>query len=120
VRSPESAVALADAPKADPLAVAASINSLQANNLIATVHATGIPCLLVSGQNDPAITIPEQDRSATFPTMIHHIVLEDAGHFPMVEDPLRFNRLMTDFMTLDSGVSPKELQLKEEWRRRVR
>jgi len=120
VRSPESASALADASKADPLAVAASINSLQANNLIATVHATGIPCLLVSGQNDPAITIPEQDRSATFPTMIHHIVLEDAGHFPMIEDPLRFNRLMTDFMTLDSGVSPKELQLKEEWRRRVR
>jgi pimeloyl-ACP methyl ester carboxylesterase len=120
VRTPESADALADASKADPLAVAASIKSLQADNLISTVHATGIPCLIVSGQNDPAISIPEQDRSATFPTMIHHIVLEDAGHFPMIEDPLRFNRLMTDFMTLDSGVSPKELQLKEEWRRRVR
>lgn len=120
IRSPEAAAALADAPKADPLTVSASITSLAADNLIGTVHATGIPCLLVSGQNDPAISMPEQDRSATYPTMIHHMVLEDAGHFPMIEDPLRFNRLMTDFMTLDSGVSPKELQLKEEWRRRVR
>ncbi|MGE5248993.1 MAG: alpha/beta fold hydrolase [Bacteroidota bacterium] len=120
VRTPEGMAALGDAGKADPLTVSASINSLQADNLIGTVHAAGTPCLFVSGQNDPAISMPEQDRSATLPTMIHHIVLEETGHFPMLEDPLRFNRLMTDFMTLDPGVSPKELQLKEEWRRRVR
>jgi pimeloyl-ACP methyl ester carboxylesterase len=120
IRTPEGAFALADAPKADPLAVSTSIGSLPTANLLGTVHASGTPCLFVSGQNDPAISMPEQDRSATFPTMIHHIMLEEAGHFPMIEDPLRFNRLMTDFMTLDSGVSPKELQLKEEWRRRVR
>jgi pimeloyl-ACP methyl ester carboxylesterase len=119
-RTPEGASALADAAKADPLAVSASINSLQAANLLANIHATGTPCLLVSGQNDPAVSLPVIDPNSTFPTMIHHVTLEDAGHFPMLDDPLRFNRLMTDFMSLESGISPKELQLKEEWRRRVR
>src|SRR5574340_982882 len=109
LRTAEVAAALSDASKTDPLAIAASINSLQANNLIGSIQATGTPCLFVSGQNDPAISMPVQDVSATFPTMIHHIQLEDIGHFPMIEDPLRFNRLMTDFLTLESGASPKEL-----------
>ena len=52
--------------------------------------------------------------------MMHHVVLEGSGHFPMIDDAARFNRLLTDFLTLDSGVSPRELQMKEEWRRRVR
>ena len=38
----------------------------------------------------------------------------------MIDDPLKFNRLLTDFLALDSGASPKELQMKEEWKRRVR
>jgi pimeloyl-ACP methyl ester carboxylesterase len=120
VRTPDGTAALADAAKADPLAVSSSIGSLQADNLMGMIHASGTPCLLVSGQNDPAVSMPVMDPSSTFPTMVHHILLEESGHFPMLDDPLRFNRLMTDFMTLDSGASPKELQLKEEWRRRVR
>jgi pimeloyl-ACP methyl ester carboxylesterase len=120
VRTPDGTAALADAAKADALAVSSSIGSLQADNLMGMIHASGTPCLLVSGQNDPAISMPVMDPSSTFPTMVHHILLEESGHFPMLDDPLRFNRLMTDFMTLDSGASPKELQLKEEWRRRVR
>jgi pimeloyl-ACP methyl ester carboxylesterase len=81
---------------------------------------TQIPCLLVYGQNDPAIPIPPADDSINLPHMMHHIVLEGSGHFPMIDDTARFNRLLTDFLALDSGVSPRELQLKEEWRRRVR
>ena len=77
--TPESALALSDASKTDPLAVAASINSLQTDNLIGIVHATSTPCLFVSGQNDPAIPAPPADASATMPTMVHQIVLEDAG-----------------------------------------
>jgi len=119
-RSPGSTDALSDASKTDPLAVPALINSLQANNLLGAVQASGAPCLFVSGENDPAVSGPAQDPSKTLPTMMHHIVLDDTGHFPMLEDPLKFNRLMTDFLTLDTGVSPRELQLKEEWRRRVR
>ena len=39
---------------------------------------------------------------------------------PMMDEAARFNRLLTDFLALDSSVSQRELQLKEEWRRRVR
>jgi hypothetical protein len=52
--------------------------------------------------------------------MMHHIVLDGTGHFPMLDESARFNRLLTDFLALDSGVSPRELQMKEEWKRRVR
>jgi hypothetical protein len=51
---------------------------------------------------------------------MHQINLENAGHFPMIDNPTQFNRLMTDFLALDSGTSPRELQLREEWKRRVR
>jgi len=52
--------------------------------------------------------------------LVHQIVLEESGHFPMLDESARFNRLMTDFLALVSGDSPRELQLREEWKRRVR
>lgn len=116
-RTPEAAAALSDAAKADPKAIAASMAGLQSNNLFGAVRQTGIPCLLVHGQNDPAIPAPTLNP---MPTMMHQIVLENSGHFPMIDETLKFNRLLTDFLALDSGVSPQELQLKEEWKRRVR
>lgn len=119
-RTPEATTALSDASKTDPLAVAASITDLQADGLFSSVRAANIPCLFVYGQNDPAIILPPPEKARSLSFMMHQIVLDDVGHFPMIEDPLKFNRLMTDFLALDSGVSPTELQLKEEWKRRVR
>ena len=52
--------------------------------------------------------------------MTHQITLEGSGHFPMIDETVQFNRLLTDFLALDQGLSPRELQMKEEWRRRVR
>jgi pimeloyl-ACP methyl ester carboxylesterase len=117
-RSPEANTALVDSNKADPQAIAASMTGLQANNIFSTFRAKNIPCLLVYGDRDPAITIPDEDFSLS--TMTHQIELEASGHFPMIDDASKFNRLLTDFLALDSGISPRELQMKEEWRRRVR
>ena len=119
-KAPEAATALADAPKADPQAIASSISSFQSNDLFGQMRQTQIPCLLVYGQNDPAISIPTFGSSFNLPHMMHHIVLEGSGHFPMIDETARFNRLLTDFLALDSGVSAQELQLKDEWKRRVR
>jgi len=116
-KTPEATTALADASKADPQAITASISSFQSNGLFGQMRQTQIPCLLVYGQNDPAIPAPPSDN---LPHMMHHIVLESSGHFPMIDETTRFNRLLTDFLALDSGASPRELQLKEEWKRRVR
>lgn len=117
-RTPEATSALVDANKADPQAVAASMTGLQANNIFSTFRSTNIPCLLVYGDKDPAITTPDEEYSLS--TMTHQIELEGSGHFPMIDEASKFNRLLTDFLALDSGLSPRELQMKDEWRRRVR
>jgi len=119
-RTPEAASALADASKADPQAVAVSMNGLQSNTLFADIRNLGIPCLLVYGPNDPSIHIPPPENADSLPMHMHQIHLEGSGHFPMLDDSLKFNHLLTDFLALDSGISPRDLQLKEEWKRRVR
>ena len=117
-RTPEAATALADAPKADPKAIADSLVGLQTNNVFANFRTSNIPCLLVYGDKDPAIVTPDGEYSLS--TMTHQVELENSGHFPMIDETIRFNRLLTDFLALDSGASPRDLQMKEEWRRRVR
>jgi pimeloyl-ACP methyl ester carboxylesterase len=117
-RTPEAITALSDASKADLQAISASMVGLQANNLFSGFRDLNIPCLLVYGEKDPAITIPSEDFSLS--TMTHQVVLEGSGHFPMMDETVKFNRLLTDFLALEQGLSPRELQMKEEWRRRVR
>ena len=117
-RTAESSAALADASKANLQAVTASMKGLQADNLYPNFRILNIPAWFVYGETDPAISVPED--SAVTSTLIHPVVLESSGHFPMLDEAVRFNRLLTDFLALESGASPSELQLKEEWKRRVR
>ncbi len=119
-RTPEATSALTDAAKADPQAVTASMAGLQANNLFESLRSFSVPCLFVYGSNDPAINMPAPERTDALPSLMHQINLDGTGHFPMIDNPSQFNRLMTDVLALDSGMSPKELQMKEEWKRRHR
>ena len=129
-RTPEATTALADSAKADRQAIAASLLALQGEtpynkfrnlekrNLNSNPDPSTIPCLLVYGEKDQAIFAPEE--SFPLSSMTHQILLEASGHFPMIDETIKFNRLLTDFLALDAGASPTELQMKEEWRRRVR
>jgi pimeloyl-ACP methyl ester carboxylesterase len=117
-RTPESVTALSDASKADGQAIAASMVGLQADNIFSLFRSLSIPCLLVYGDKDQAITVPLEEGALS--TMTHQVLLDGSGHFPMIDETIKFNRLLTDFLALDSGLSPRELQMKEEWRRRVR
>lgn len=117
-KSPEAATALSDAPKTDIKAISNSFVGLEANNLFGDFKALDIPTLLVYGEKDQAITMPAYDTSIS--TFTHQVNLDGSGHFPMIEETIKFNRLLTDFLALDSGASPNELQMKEEWKRRVR
>lgn len=119
-RSPEAAAALSDASKADPQAISGSMESLLANNTFGAMRQTNLPCLFVYGQNDPAVPPPTSDKLSSLSHMMHQVVLDGSGHFPMMDETQKFNRLLIDFLALDSGASPQELQLKEEWKRRVR
>lgn len=119
-KSPDAISALSDASKVDPQAVTASLAGLQADSLFSNVRNLGVPCLFVYGANNPAMNIPSQEKADALPLHMHQVNLEGAGHFPMLDNPSQFHRLLTDFLALDSGASPRELQLKEEWKRRVR
>jgi pimeloyl-ACP methyl ester carboxylesterase len=118
-KTPESEPARVDGIKADPLAVTTSFSNSEQFTLSGKLLGMKTACLMVYGQNDPAIYLPLLDPNLT-PSMIHLLQLEQTGHFPMLEDSARFNRLLTDFLTLESGDSPRNLQMKEEWKRRVR
>jgi pimeloyl-ACP methyl ester carboxylesterase len=119
-RLPATEAALADAAKVDPQAVQASLAppvGLGYHELWRTFVTS---CLLVHGQNDPAIQSPRLEHLADMPEQMHAVNFEQSGHFPMLDETSKFNRLLIDFLSLSSGESPRDLQLKEEWKRRVR
>lgn len=135
LRSPASAADLADwllghdqlstavqaeAVKTDADAVIASMTGLGTLDFLSIVSRIQNPCLMVYGQNDPAINLPSEAWLISKPVYMHQIILENSAHFPMIEENSRFTRLMLDFLSLQSGASPADLQLKDEWKRRVR
>jgi len=119
-KDPTTEPARTDAPKADPQAITMSLNSLKVMNFMPFMDAISTPCLIVHGQNDPAVETLEYERVMSMTDRVHQIMLENCGHFPMLDEGPKFNRLMTDFLALDSDESPRDMQLKEEWKRRVR
>jgi len=119
-RTPETEPARADAPKTDPQALTASFQTLASVNFKTLWGPSTTACLLVHGNNDAAVTAPSLEQLATLPEKTHTVLFDESGHFPMLDESNKFNRLMVDFLTLNSGESPRQLQLKEEWKRRVR
>lgn len=118
-KDPVTEPARTDGIKSDPLALATSFATANGFNLGTRLATLTTACLLVHGQNDPAIAAPPFEPEVA-PQMMQAIILDQAGHFPMLEDSPRFNRLLSDFLALESGESPRDLQLKEEWKRRIR
>jgi pimeloyl-ACP methyl ester carboxylesterase len=118
--STEADVTRKEAPKADQDAVLRTLDNLRSIELTQLPNRLVTPCLLVNGMNDPAIYSPSTDKISSLPSTIHHISFNQSGHFPMLDQPNKFNRLIIDFLSLESGKSPSEVELKEEWKRRLR
>lgn len=119
-KTPETETARLDAPKADMQAIGASLDSLPSLGLHELTNCLETPRLMVNGQNDPVIEAPSVDSLVGLPELTHQVIFEQSGHFPMFDEGTKFNRLLTDFLALASGESPRDLQLKEEWKRRIR
>ena len=77
--------ARAEAPRADPVALQMSLDSLQYVSLKDLVQAMTIPSLLVFGQNDPAVELPSLEVLSNLPEQSHYVVFEQSGHFPMLD-----------------------------------
>jgi pimeloyl-ACP methyl ester carboxylesterase len=123
-RAPGTDAARQEAPKTDPQAIQTSLVGYQ-NNPVNDAVSGGLntfrtPTLYVHGQNDPAVLLAELEAYNARQEHNHQIVFEQSGHFPMLEEYARFHRMLSDFLALGSGESPNELEIKEEWKRRVR
>jgi len=106
--------------KTDPQALQSSMSEMSQDEIWDLTTRTAANLVLVHGQNDPLIREPREEQVADLPEQAHALVFEQSGHFPMLEESNKFNRLLIEFLNLKSGESPRQLQLKEEWKRRVR
>ena len=118
--SPEDEPVRSDAAKTDLLAVQDSLRGLPAAGLRKLTAGLPAASLYVHGQNDPAVEPPKLEDQVSMPEQSHIILFDQSGHFPMLDEGSKFNRLLIDFLALTSGESPRDLLLKEEWKRRVR
>lgn len=99
--------------KADPAAIAASIQSLAAVDLGRELRRVKVPVLALFGKDDPLIL------GASTPPLhqVRSIVLENSRHFPMLEEPAQFHRLLRDFLVDAEDLD--DLEVKAMWHRRT-
>ena len=111
----------AEAAKTDPIAIQVSLSNILKLNLAWYIQQLEIPCLYVYGQGD---RIYENGYSASCPNSPQErstqIVFEQSGHYPMLDEANKFQRLLMDFLSSRSAEELAQLQLKDEWKRRVR
>jgi pimeloyl-ACP methyl ester carboxylesterase len=110
-----------EAGMADRLAAHEAVESLKNVNIEQLISKIKIPCLLVYGENDPLLKILNLTKSSyPLPQNATEISFDQSGHFPMLDEPNKFNRLMLEFLNLKTTESINQLQLKKEWKRRIR
>ena len=109
-----------EAPKADPEAIRASLNSMELVDWMDLIKESSIPCLFIHGALDPVIERLPEELFLHLGDSKHLVVFESSGHFPMLEEVGKYNRLLAEFLSLPSGESIRSLQLKDEWKRRIR
>ncbi|MCZ7546671.1 MAG: alpha/beta hydrolase [Anaerolineae bacterium] len=78
--------------------------------------------MLLHGTQDALVRFPDDD---SLDALDQHdrfvfIELEDSRHFPMVDATAKVTRLITAFLELQPGQKLKDLQPKDQWRRRMR
>ena len=119
-KQPASEITRLDALRADPLAIRTFLNDISSLDALEILQQLQTPCLIVYGQLDPIVSIPTPDVWAALPDTVQAIIFDQSGYFPMLDETNKYHRLLGDFLKLPSGEGPRLLQLKEEWKRRVR
>lgn len=105
----------AEAERADPLAIAKSLEPLRELDL--RRQRPSVRWLAVHGHKDDIVRPPGVADLEQEGPYFRLILFDRVWHFPMLEEAAKFNRLLKDFLGGDALAS---LQIKEEWRRRTR
>jgi pimeloyl-ACP methyl ester carboxylesterase len=101
-------------------AVALTIQSVAQLDLRDTLDEIDVPLLTVYGDRDNVIDPGQADDVENNHYAARAIVLPETHHFPMLDQPAKFGRLLRDFMDVETPEDLSDLTIKEEWRRRTR
>jgi pimeloyl-ACP methyl ester carboxylesterase len=107
-----------EASRAAPDAISESVQSVMNLDLRPQLSALEVPLLVLYGENDGVVTPSNPASFAGLGPSVRALVMPEARHFPMLDRSSQFNRLLLDF--LDADVNLSQLELKDEWQRRVR
>ncbi len=115
---------LPEARRIQPRVYQAALQATGDIDVLQLADETSQPWLALYGREDPILRGILGQSGGYWPlpsSPAHHIlVFERAGHFPMLEAPRPFHRLLRDFLNLPPGGDLRDLQLRDEWRRRFR
>jgi pimeloyl-ACP methyl ester carboxylesterase len=89
--------------RSDPIAVSSLANQLMGYDFTTDIDKFDRSILVIHGDRDQVIDQPVEETSTASRKNRnhHHITLSACDHFPMLEQPSRFNRLLLDFLRLD-------------------
>ena len=110
----------AEAEKADTQALMRPLLDFHTLSLEDLFYRSELSTVMLYGSNDPLVPVPGELIPENMPETMQPFVFEESGHFPMLDQDHQFNRLLREFLELERGVSPRTLELKEQWKRRVR
>lgn len=118
--NPPKAESLEDAKKTDHKAIAASLDQYREVNWRQLINSVPVSSIWIHGDNDPAISNPNDEQLDYLPEQAQFLNFTDSGHYPMLDEPDKFNRLLTDFIHLPPEEDPRQLEIKPIWKRRIR
>ena len=95
-----------------------SLESFTSLNIAEKLHNLNSSVLLVYGEKDDVVDPSAVNALNNNQKHIKYISLPASRHFPMVDESSKFNRLLKDFADKDATL--ESLELKDEWRRRIR
>jgi len=95
-----------------------SLESFANLNIVEKLRNLSSSVLLVYGEKDDVVSpMPSVELNDGL-EHIRYVSLPASRHFPMVDESSKFNRLLKDFA--DGDATLESLELKDEWRRRIR
>ena len=107
----------AEVKKTDTAALNATAIELQGLSFAQDLSEAPCPTLLVFGEKDNVVAPPNGDHRHIIEAPGRHFIsLNDCSHFPMLDEPVKFNRLIQEFIHNDDL---SELAVKEYWSRRT-
>jgi len=107
-----------EAAKTDGDAVVQSVRSAMNQDLLEVLEDLELPVLLVTGREDPIIQVPDEEVLDGLGYHVYPFIFEVVQHYPMLEETTKFNRLLRDFLINKDDWDA--IEVKDEWRRRMR